>query len=92
LLFHWATPLDPLEDDAMIATRGRLEDLVMRIQTSFLEHPNLALTLPAAGKRFGVDEVTCAGVLAALADAGVLIERKGVYRRYFRGPSARRAA
>ena len=76
----------------MIATRGRIERLVMQIQTSFLDHPSLALTSLAAGKRFGVDEATCAAVLAALADARVLIERDGVYRRQFPGPSARRAA
>ena len=75
----------------MIATRGRIERLVMRIQTSFLQRPNLALTLPEAEKRFGVDEVTCASVLAALAEAQVLIERDGVYRRH-PGPSALRAA
>jgi hypothetical protein len=76
----------------MIATRGRIERLVIRIQTAFLENPDLALTLPTAEKRFGIDEVTCAGVLAALADARVLIERDGVYRRRFPEPSARRAA
>jgi hypothetical protein len=76
----------------MIATRGRIERLVIRIQRFFLEHPNLALTSPAAAHRFGADEVTCAGVLAALAEAHVLIERDGVYRRHFPGPSARRAA
>jgi hypothetical protein len=76
----------------MIATRGRIERLLMRIQTAFLEQPGLALTSRAAGKRFGVDEATCAGVLGALADARVLIERDEVYRRYFPGPSACRAA
>lgn len=92
LLFRRATPHDSLEDDAMIATRGRIERLVMRIQSAFLDHPNLALTLPAAEKRFGLDEATCGAVLAVLADARVLIERGGVYRRQFPGPSARRAA
>jgi hypothetical protein len=76
----------------MIATRERLERLVIRIQNSFLEHPHLALTSPMAEKRFGVDETTCAAVLATLADARVLIERDGIYRRRFPGPSARRAA
>ena len=76
----------------MIATRGHIERLVMRIQTSFLDRPDLALTLPAAAKRFGIDEVTCAGVLGALTDAQVLDERGGVYRRHLPGPSARWAA
>ena len=30
----------------MTATRDRLENLVMRIQTDYLEHPTLTLTLP----------------------------------------------
>jgi hypothetical protein len=41
----------------MPPTPGRLENLVMRIQTAFLENPMLSLTLPAAQRRFGVDEV-----------------------------------
>ena len=76
----------------MIATRERLERLVMRIQGSFLEQPHLALTLPTAQRRFRADEATCAAVLAILADARVLIERNGVYRRRFTGPPVRRAA
>jgi hypothetical protein len=42
----------------MTLTRGRIERLVMRIQTAFLENPLLSLTLPAAQRRFGTDEVT----------------------------------
>jgi hypothetical protein len=76
----------------MIATRERLENLVVRVQNSFLEDPHLTLTLPTAEKRFGVDRATCAAVLATLADARVLVARGGVYRRRFPGPSARRAA
>src|SRR6187401_2587739 len=52
---------DLLEDDVMTATRERIEDLVVRIQSAFLDNPTLALTQPAAEKRFGIDEVTCAG-------------------------------
>ena len=37
----------------MTLTRGRIESLVMRIQTAFLEYPTLSLTLPAAQRRFG---------------------------------------
>ena len=47
---------------------------------AFLENPTLSLTLPAAQRRFGADEVTCAGVLGALVDAGVLTEREGRHR------------
>jgi hypothetical protein len=76
----------------MTATHGRIEDLVVRIQSDFLENPTLALTLPAAEQRFAIDEVTCAGVLGALVDARVLTEREGAYRRYFPPKAARRAA
>jgi hypothetical protein len=80
-----------LEDDVMTATQNRIGDLVLRIQSDFLENPTLALTLRAAEKRFGIDEVTCAAVLGALVDAAVLTERGGAYRRYFPRP-ARQAA
>jgi hypothetical protein len=76
----------------MTATSGRMENLVMRIQTDYLEHPTLALTLPAAQTRFGLDEGTCAGVLGALVDAGVLTQREGAYTRYFPRFAGRRAA
>jgi hypothetical protein len=67
-------------------------NLVMQVQSDFLDNPALALTLPAAEKRFGIDEVTCAGVLGALVDARVLSEREGTYRRYFPRPAGQRAA
>ena len=80
------------EDDAMTPTRGRIESLVMRIQTAFLENPMLSLTPPAAQRRFGMDDVTCAGVLGALVDTRVLTERQGAYRRYLPQPAVRPAA
>lgn len=76
----------------MTSTRSRIESLVMRIQTAFLDNPMLALTLPAAQQRFGIDDVIAAGVLGALVDAGVLTERDGVYRRYVPRPAVRQAA
>jgi hypothetical protein len=76
----------------MPLTPGRIEHLVMRIQTDYLEHPTLALTLPAAQTRFGLDEVTCAGVLGALVDARVLTQRERAYSRYFPRVAGRRAA
>jgi hypothetical protein len=76
----------------MTATHGRIENLVMRIQSDFLGNPALALTLSTAQKRFGIDEVTCAGVLGALVDARVLTECGGAYRRYFPRPATRQAA
>ena len=50
------------------ALRNRIECLVLQIQADFLDHPRLALTLPAAERRFGVDEVACASVLGALEE------------------------
>ena len=76
----------------MTATRERIENLLMRIQTDYLEQPALALTLPAAQTRFGLDEVTCAGVLGALVDARVLTQRDGAYSRHFPRLAGRRAA
>jgi hypothetical protein len=68
----------------MSATRNRIENLVMKIQDDFVRTPWLALTLPTARKRFGVDAVTCEAVLNALADAHVLSRsRQGIYVRYF---------
>ena len=76
----------------MTPTRGQIESLVMRIQTAFLQNPMLSLTLPAAQMRFGLDEVTCAGVLGALVDARMLTQRDGAYRRYFPRLAGRQAA
>lgn len=76
----------------MTATRDRIENLAVRIQSDFLDNPTLALTLPAAQTRFGLDEVTCAGVLGALVDARVLTQREGAYSRYFPRLAGRRAA
>ena len=76
----------------MTATRSQIENLVMRIQTDYLEQPTLALTLPAAQTRFGLDEVTCAGVLGALVDAQVLTQHEAAYSRYFPRLARRRAA
>jgi hypothetical protein len=67
----------------MTSTRSRIERLVVRIQSAFLDNPTLSLALPAAQRRFGVDAVTCAGVLDALVDAQVLTTRDGVYCRNF---------
>lgn len=76
----------------MTGTRCRIEHLVMQIQSAFLDNPMLALTLPAAQRRFGVDEAMCAGLLAALVDARVLTRCDGTYRRNFPRPAVRPAA
>ena len=76
----------------MTPTRGQIESVVMRIQSAFLQNPMLSLTLPAAQMRFGLDEVTCDGVLGALVDARVLTKRDAAYSRYFPRLDGRQAA
>ena len=76
----------------MTPTRRRIENLVMRIQTDFLENPRLALTLPHAQERFGIDEEACTALLGVLVDAGVLTERQGAYLRRVPRIAAPRAA
>ena len=76
----------------MTSTRSRIENLLMQMKSAFLDNPILSLTVPAAQRRFGVDEVTCSGVLGALVDARVLTKREGVYRRNFPRPAVRPAA
>jgi len=76
----------------MTSTRSRIESLVMQMQSAFLDNPMLSLTLPAAQRRFGVDEISCAGVLGFLVDARVLTKREGVYRRNCPQPAVRPAA
>lgn len=72
--------------------RGRIEDLVMRVQADFLTTPWLALTLRSAQDRFGMDGVTCEAILDALADAHVLDRsRQGIYVRHFPQTMPRRA-
>ena len=75
----------------MRAKRGRIENLVMRIQSEFLNTPWLALTVPSAQRRFDIDDVTSEAVLEALADAHVLSRsRQGVYVRWFPEVTTRR--
>ena len=68
----------------MTASCGRIGALMMRMQGDYLEEPGLTLTLSDAQRRFGVDEITCEAVLAALVEAGVLTKtREGTYARFF---------
>lgn len=71
-------------------TRAGIESLVTQIQSAFLDTPAMCLTLRDAQRRFGINEVTCAGVLGALVDARVLTLRDGVYRRKVPRPVVRR--
>ncbi len=68
----------------MTRTREEIAALVTRMQDDFLEIPGLAVRLPQAPRRFGVDLLTCAAVLELLRDAGVLTTAPdGAYIRRF---------
>jgi hypothetical protein len=81
-----------VENEAMAATEKQIGDMVLRVQTDFLDDPSLCLTLSRARKRFGIDHPVCAGVFGALVDARVLTHQEGVYRRYFPRLAAPQAA
>jgi hypothetical protein len=81
-----------LENGVMNPTEARIGDMVLRIQTDFLDNPTLCLTLPRAQTRYGWDQGTCAGVLDALVDASVLTRRAGTYGRHFPRLAGQRAA
>jgi hypothetical protein len=87
-----ATPTSQKDDDMTTWTRSRIERLVTLMQSAFLDNPALSLTRSSARRRFGVDEVTCAGVLGALVEAGVLTRRDGIYQRHFPRPALRAVA
>jgi hypothetical protein len=56
----------------------------MRIQGEFLETPELQLTIPQAGRRFGLDDAVCEPILRLLANARVLtITPGGGFKRFF---------
>ena len=66
----------------MIPTRGWVQDMVMRIQTAFLDTPTLTLTPAETARRFDLDLVAARAFLGVLADAGVLIkDEDGAYAR-----------
>lgn len=59
-------------------------DLVLQVQSVFLETPRLRLTPVQAQSRFGLDRPTCTAILEALADANVLEKRNdGAYTRFY---------
>ena len=58
----------------MLPTRGWVQDMVMRIQTAFLDAPTLTLTPAEAARHFDLDLVAARAFLGVLADAGVLIK------------------
>ena len=57
----------------MAPTCEQIQRLVTQIQDSFLDAPELHLTLPQAQRRFRLDAVTCRAILAVLVEAGVLL-------------------
>ena len=66
----------------MIPTRAWIEDMVMRIQSAFLDTPALTLTPAETARRFDLDLVAARAFLGVLADAGVLIkDEDGAYAR-----------
>ena len=61
------------------ARRREIENLVVRIEDEFFDNPGLQLTIADAERLFGIDEVTCEGVLEALVDSRVLVRRGSRY-------------
>lgn len=71
-----------MTDDVTAARRRRIENLVMQIEGEFLDNPGLELTIAEGQRRFGIDDITCEGILEALVDSGVLSRtRDRVYER-----------
>ena len=68
-------------------TDARLIKLAQRIREEFEEVPGLRITVAEASRFFGLDETTCAWVLARLLAAGFLTT--GVDQRYRRLDRAR---
>ena len=56
------------------ARQRRIENLVMRIESEFLDDPELRLTVDEAQRRFGVDGITCEAILETLVDSTVLFK------------------
>jgi hypothetical protein len=65
------------------------EQLVRRVFGEFVEMPGLQLTRPQARRLWGLDDETCAVLLAALVDARFLrVTRLDTYGRVTEGPVA----
>jgi Fe2+ or Zn2+ uptake regulation protein len=80
-------------ETTMTATRQQIGDLVLRVETSFLDMPGLTLTAEQARHCFDIDVPTCRAVLDALTDARVLTKTPdGAYRRHFPHGRGRTAA
>ena len=74
----------------MTTTCDGIGNLVIKVETPFLETPGLRLTVDEARRYFDVDPRTCHAVLETLTEARVLTRTPdGAYKRYF--PKRRRA-
>jgi hypothetical protein len=68
----------------MTATCEQIGNLVLRVETPFLDTPGLRLTVEQARRYFDVDGPTCEAVLDVLSEARVLTRTPdGAYARYF---------
>lgn len=56
--------------------RGGISELLFTIARTFHEEPGLELTLAGAERRFGIDGVTCEGLLSALVDTEYLVRHR----------------
>lgn len=57
---------------AELAAEPQITAWLGRISGEYRESPGLRLTIPEASRLWGLDDLVCAALLAALVDAGVL--------------------
>ncbi len=68
----------------MTANCQQIGNLVLRVETPFLDTPGLILTVEQARRYFDIDRMACRAVLETLAEARVLTRAPdGTYRRFF---------
>jgi hypothetical protein len=71
-------------ETVMTATCQQIGNLVLRVETPFLDMPGLTLTAEQARHCFDLDVPTCRAVLDALTEARVLAKTPdGAYRRFY---------
>ena len=71
-----------LTADAAPAADGVEPRLLQRIKSEFLEMPGLRLTRPQARRLWGLDDRSCAALLASLVDSQFLFQtRDGAFMR-----------
>jgi hypothetical protein len=72
----------PVSVEASLASGGIEPHLLRRIKSEFLEMPGLRLTAPQAKRLWGMDDVSCSALLAALVASGFLFQtRDGAFMR-----------